>query len=101
MRLGLVLPCETPRQRNEFGTHIRLTIRWFRQTKMAEGCRSIIGVMTDVTQIWSRIEAGDPAAPEQLLPCLSISLFKKRPVGCRWDRRSIHSAQVEYSVTSA
>ena len=35
---------------------------------MAEGRRGIIGVMTDVTQILSQIESGDPSAAEQLLP---------------------------------
>jgi RNA polymerase sigma factor (TIGR02999 family) len=43
---------------------------------MAEGRRGIIGVMTDVTQILSQIESGDPSAAEQLLPLVYEELRK-------------------------
>ena len=43
---------------------------------MADGCRGIIGVMTDVTQILSQIESGDPSAAEQLLPLVYEELRK-------------------------
>src|SRR6185295_7304995 len=43
---------------------------------MEEGRRGIIGVMTDVTQILSRIESGDPSAAEQLLPLVYEELRK-------------------------
>src|SRR5258705_13237208 len=36
----------------------------------------IIGVMTDVTQILSQIESGDPSAAEQLLPLVYEELRK-------------------------
>ncbi len=39
-----------------------------RNAEIAELRLVIIGIMTDVTQILSRIGAGDPAASEQLLP---------------------------------
>ena len=38
--------------------------------------RGIIGVMTDVTQILSQIESGDPSAAEQLLPLVYEELRK-------------------------
>ena len=37
---------------------------------------AIIGVMTDVTQILSQIESGDPSAAEQLLPLVYDELRK-------------------------
>src|SRR5688500_4791726 len=43
---------------------------------MAEGGGGIIGVMTDVTQILSQIESGDPSATEQLLPLVYEELRK-------------------------
>jgi RNA polymerase sigma factor (TIGR02999 family) len=43
---------------------------------MAEGRHGIIGVMTDVTQILSQIESGDPSAAEQLLPLVYDELRK-------------------------
>jgi plasmid stabilization system protein ParE len=43
---------------------------------MTEGRRGIIGVMTDVTQIFSQIESGDPSAAEQLLPLVYDELRK-------------------------
>jgi len=43
---------------------------------MADGRRGIIGVMTDVTQILSQIESGDPSAAEQLLPVVYEELRK-------------------------
>lgn len=43
---------------------------------MAEGRGGIIGVMTDVTQILSQIESGDPSAAEQLLPLVYEELRK-------------------------
>jgi RNA polymerase sigma factor (TIGR02999 family) len=43
---------------------------------MVEGRSGIIGVMTDVTQILSRIESGDPSAAEQLLPLVYEELRK-------------------------
>jgi len=43
---------------------------------MAEGRSGIIGVMTDVTQILSRIESGDPSASEELLPLIYDELRK-------------------------
>ena len=52
---------------------------WFRPTKMAEGRRGIIGVMTEVTQILSQIESGDPFAAEQLLPLVYDELRKTNP----------------------
>src|SRR5262245_41609582 len=39
-----------------------------RRNELSELPRCIIGVMTDVTQILSRIDSGDPTAIEQLLP---------------------------------
>src|SRR6476660_3743412 len=43
---------------------------------MTEGRRGIIGVMTDVTQILSQIESGDPSAGEHLLPLVYEELRK-------------------------
>ena len=43
---------------------------------MAEGRGGIIGVMSDVTQILSQIESGDPSAAEQLLPLVYAELRK-------------------------
>jgi RNA polymerase sigma factor (TIGR02999 family) len=43
---------------------------------LAKGRRGIIGVMTDVTQILSQIESGDPSAAEQLLPLVYEELRK-------------------------
>ena len=52
------------------------TAHWFPPTEIAEGRRGIIGVMTDVTQILSQIESGDPSAAEQLLPLVYEELRK-------------------------
>ena len=73
---GYQINCKWTRQTNEFGTHVRLTAHWFLPTEMAEGRRGIIGVMTDVTQILSQIESGDPSAAEQLLPLVYEELRK-------------------------
>src|SRR6478752_2285119 len=43
---------------------------------LAEGRGVIIGGMTDVTQILSQIESGNPAAAEQLLPLVYEELRK-------------------------
>src|SRR5437868_3947654 len=43
---------------------------------MGERRGGIIGVMTDVTQILSQIESGDPSAAEQLLPLVYEELRK-------------------------
>ncbi len=67
---------ESPRQKKDFGTLVRLTAQWIRPTKMTQGRRCIIGVMTDVTQILSQIESGDPNAAEQLLPLVYEELRK-------------------------
>ena len=64
------------RQPNEFGTHARLTAHWFPPAKIVESRDGIIGVMTDVTQILSQIESGDPSAAEQLLPLVYQELRK-------------------------
>src|SRR6476659_868376 len=45
-------------------------------TEMAVDRRGIIDVMTDVTQILSQIESGDPSAAEQLLPLVYEELRK-------------------------
>ena len=74
MASGLAL--RRSRKTNEFGTHVRLTAHWFPPTEMAEGRGGIIGVMTDVTQILSQIESGDPSAAEQLLPLVYEELRK-------------------------
>jgi ECF sigma factor len=58
------------------GTLDRLTAHWILPTRMADGRRGIIGVMTDVTQILSLIESGDPSAAEQLLPLVYEELRK-------------------------
>ena len=76
MRRAAFLTAGMPHQTNEFGTHVRLTVHWFLPTEMAEGRRGIIGVMTDVTQILSQIESGDPSAAEQLLPLVYEELRK-------------------------
>jgi RNA polymerase sigma factor (TIGR02999 family) len=65
-----------PHQTNEFGTYVRLTAHWLLPTEKMEGRRGIIGVMTDVTQILSQIESGDPSAAEQLLPLVYEELRK-------------------------
>jgi RNA polymerase sigma factor (TIGR02999 family) len=47
-----------------------------KQPGTVEGHRGIIGVMTDVTQILSQIESGDPSAAEHLLPLVYQELRK-------------------------
>jgi RNA polymerase sigma factor (TIGR02999 family) len=42
----------------------------FRKAEIAQSRDDIIDFMTDVTQILSRIESGDPTAAEQLLPLI-------------------------------
>ena len=46
------------------------------QPRLRTRNRGIIGVMTDVTQILSQIESGDPSAAEQLLPLVYEELRK-------------------------
>lgn len=55
-----------PNQRNWHC--VRLTAHRFPPAEMADSRGGIIAVMTDITQILSRIELGDPSAAEQLLP---------------------------------
>ena len=64
------------RQTNEFGTHTRLMAHSFGQPRLRKSRGGIIGVMTDVTQILSQIESGDPSAAEQLLPLVYEELRK-------------------------
>ena len=64
------------RKTNELGTDVRLTAPWFPPAEISESHGGIIGVMTDVTQILSQIESGDPSAAEQLLPLLYEELRK-------------------------
>lgn len=54
----------------------RLMAHWFPPAEIAESRGGIIGVMTDVTQILSQIESGDPSAAEQLLPLVYEELRK-------------------------
>jgi RNA polymerase sigma factor (TIGR02999 family) len=49
---------------------------WFQSAETLEDRRVTIATMTDVTQILSRIEAGDPSATEQLLPLVYEELKK-------------------------
>ena len=62
--------------KERFGTHFQLAAHWFRPTEIAEGHGGIIDVMTDVTQILSQIESGDPSAAGQLLPLVYQELRK-------------------------
>ncbi len=63
-------------QTNGFGTHVLLTTHRILPVEIAGSQGGIIGVMTDVTQILTQLEQGDPLAAEQLLPLVYDELRK-------------------------
>src|SRR5215213_7574581 len=62
-------------QTNVFGPRIQLGTISYRHRDCPTGC-GIIGGMSDVTQILSQIESGDPSAAEHLLPLVYGELRK-------------------------
>src|SRR5262245_48890808 len=63
-------------QTKVFDTPVRLTAHYPVPAGIAESRVGIIVVMTDVTQILSQIDSGDPSAAEKLLPLVYEELRK-------------------------
>jgi hypothetical protein len=78
----LIVAIQLRHQSKEFGTHVGLKAHWFPPAEIAESRDGIIGVMTDVMQILSQIESGDPSAAERLLPLVYEELRKLAAAVC-------------------
>jgi hypothetical protein len=66
--IGNVNACTVPTAESFSHGVISFNVVGSRPATYRRVASAIIGVMTDVTQILSKIESGDPSAAEQLLP---------------------------------